>query len=94
MIIASDLLDILCCPSTHNPLTILDKEGIDSINKNISEKKLYNRAGKLVEEHLQGGLLEKVHNIVYPIKDGIPILLEDEGIQFNNNLHNTTTLSV
>ena len=40
-----------------------------------------NKGGKKVEEPLVAGLVREDKKVVYPIRDGIPVLLIDEGIE-------------
>ena len=39
-----------------------------------------NRAGQLVEEKIEGGLIRADGKFLYPIRHNIPMMLVDEGI--------------
>lgn len=78
--IDADLLKILCCPETHQPLTLAEGSLLQRLNDQISKNSLLNRAGKSVTRPCDGGLLRKDGQFVYPICAGIPILLIDESI--------------
>lgn len=76
------LLEILCCPETKQPVTLVGAEVIDRVNAAIQSRAVTNRGGKTVEEKIDGGLLREDRKFLYPIRDSIPIMLEDEAIPF------------
>jgi uncharacterized protein len=78
--IDADLLKILCCPESHQPLALADGTLVQRLNEQIAAGTLQNRAGKPVARKCDGGLLRKDGKFLYPICEGIPILLPDEGI--------------
>ena len=80
--IDDQLLDILCCPETKQPVTLVISDVIDRINAKIAGGELVNRDGQKVEEKIDGGLLREDRKFLYPIRDEIPIMLEDEAIPF------------
>ena len=80
--IDEQLLDILCCPETKQPVTLVEGAVIDRINEKIAAKELKNRNGELVEEKIDAGLVREDKQFIYPIRDSIPIMLIDEAIPF------------
>ncbi len=80
MPIDPSLLDILCCPETKQPMTILDVASLDVLNRKIANGELQNTAGNPVKEPLDGGLIRSDKKIAYPIREMIPIMLIEEGI--------------
>ena len=78
--IDKDLLQILACPETHQALAEADDALLARVNERISTGQAKNRAGNTVREKLEGGLVRQDGKLVYPIRDGIPVLLIDEGI--------------
>ena len=76
----AELLKILCCPETHQPLTLADTSVLQRLNEQIGAGRLLNRAGKPVTRKCDGGLIRKDGQFVYPICEDIPILLMDEAI--------------
>ncbi len=71
---------ILCCPENGTPLALADQAIVDSLNKAIAAGELNNVAGTLVESQLDGGLVREDGTRLYPVIDGIPVLLMDEAI--------------
>jgi uncharacterized protein YbaR (Trm112 family) len=74
------LLAMLVCPATRTPLAIADDRLIQAANRLIARRELRNQAGVILETPLDGGLLRGDRLGLYPIVDGIPILLIDECI--------------
>ncbi|MCP9452461.1 MAG: hypothetical protein NNA23_07225 [Nitrospira sp.] len=80
MPIDAELLAILCCPETKQPLTVADDSLVRRLNDQIREGKIKNRAEQVISDSLSGGLLRADGKILYPIIDDIPVLLIEEGI--------------
>ncbi|MGH9323295.1 MAG: Trm112 family protein [Vicinamibacteria bacterium] len=76
------LLEILVCPETKQPVTLIEGEPIDRINAAIQSRRVTNRGGRTVEEKIDGGLLREDRKYLYPIRESIPIMLEDEAVAF------------
>jgi uncharacterized protein YbaR (Trm112 family) len=74
------LLEILVCPQDHTPLTLADDELIARLNQEIAAGRIRNRVGDPVAEPITGGLLRQDRTVLYPIIDGIPVLLVEEAI--------------
>ena len=80
MAIDQQLLNILACPETKEPVLLADEILIARLNAAIETGTLKNRAGESVTERIGGGLVRRDQKYVYPIRDDIPIMLIDEGI--------------
>lgn len=74
------LLGMLACPETKQPMAIADAETVARLNALQREGKLKNRAGEPVGAQLESGLIRQDGAYLYPIIDGIPVMLPDEGI--------------
>ena len=75
-----ELLKILCCPETHQTLTVADATLVEKLNQQIGAGQLKNRGGKPVQEKMDGGLVRADGKYLYPISQKIPIMLVDEAI--------------
>jgi uncharacterized protein YbaR (Trm112 family) len=74
------LLKLLCCPETYQPLQLADSALIEQLNQKVRAGKATNRAGRTISEPLTAGLVRADGKLVYPIRKQIPVLLIDEGI--------------
>jgi uncharacterized protein YbaR (Trm112 family) len=82
--IASDLLQILCCPETHQSVRLAGPKLVEAINQQIRSGVLQHRGGRVVTEKLEGGIVRADGKVLYPIRGGIPILLVDEGMSLEH----------
>lgn len=80
IMIDKDLLAILCCPETKQPVTVADSHLVDKLNEAVARGGLNNKGKKLVSERMDGGLIRADEKILYPIREGIPVMLIEEGI--------------
>jgi len=74
------LLDILACPATRQPLALLEREGLDAVNRAIAAGSVRRRDDTPQAESLHEALVTRDRKLVYRIDDGIPVLLADEAI--------------
>jgi uncharacterized protein YbaR (Trm112 family) len=79
-VIDPELLDILVCPETKEPVRPARKDLLDRINEAIRKGSLTNRGGQLVEEVVDEGLVRQDGEVLYPVRDDIPVMLIDEAI--------------
>ncbi len=77
-----NLLDIICCPLTQLPLQLLDAERLKLMNQAITAGRVRNRGETAITRELREALVTRDGRLVYPIRDGIPILLEAEAIDW------------
>jgi uncharacterized protein len=78
--INKELLKIIVCPVNHQPLQIVDQKLLDKVNQAIGAGQVNDRAGRPLTAPIQEGLIRQDGQIIYPIRDNIPVLLADEGI--------------
>lgn len=74
------LLSILRCPISHKGLSILKKDRLERLNAAIDAGELVNQDGTRLAEPLAEALITDDGKRVYPVTDGIPVLLEGESI--------------
>lgn len=74
------LLTILQCPVTHKGLSVAQPAILNSVNAAIAAGSLLNHDGHAIAEPLSDALLTDDGKVLYPIVDGIPVLLEGESI--------------
>ncbi|MDX2253788.1 MAG: Trm112 family protein [Nitrospira sp.] len=75
-----DLLAILCCPETKQSVTVAESALVDKLNAAVARGGLKNKGKKPVSEQMDGGLIRADQKILYPIREGIPVMLIEEGI--------------
>jgi uncharacterized protein YbaR (Trm112 family) len=75
-----ELLDILACPETKEPVHLADQSLVDAVNARIERGEVRNRGGKRVEKKIDAGLVRADGAYLYPVEDDIPIMLVDEAI--------------
>jgi len=77
------LLDIVCCPVTKLPLQLLDAGRLTRLNEAIADGGVRNEGEAGVSDTLDEALVTRDGRLVYPVRDGIPILLEEECIRWS-----------
>lgn len=78
--ISKDLLEILACPETKAPLHQADPQLLERLNELIATGDLLNRDGDVVVDPLEEGLVREDGALLYPVREGIPIMLIGEAI--------------
>lgn len=75
-----ELLDILVCPETKQPVRPADAALLARVNAAIASGTMINRGGKPVSETVSEGLVREDGKILYPVRDDIPVMLIDEAL--------------
>lgn len=79
--VAPDLVEILICPETKQPVRLMDAAALGQLNARIRGGQLRNRGGAEVKQELAEALVREDGRIAYPVDDGIPVMLVDESIE-------------
>ncbi|MDH3305668.1 MAG: hypothetical protein OEM50_05745 [Gammaproteobacteria bacterium] len=74
------LLKILRCPVSHKGLSLLTKDKLERVNAAIAAGNLVNHEGSQLAKPLAEALITDDGKRIYPVADGIPVLLEGESI--------------
>ena len=80
MPIHKELLEVLVCPVTKQPLQLLSDEQLAKLNQRIAKGGVQNSGGANVDTAFEDGLITTDSKTIYRIDDGIPIMLAEEGI--------------
>lgn len=81
MPVPADLLEILVCPETKQPVRMAPADVIARLNERIRTGQLRNRGGAAVAKELVEGLLREDGRVLYPVDDDIPVMLVEESIE-------------
>jgi len=75
------LLTILRCPVTHKGLSQASAAILKQVNTAIESGNVGNRDGRALDEALSEALVtDDDGKVLYPVANGIPVLLEGESI--------------
>ncbi len=74
------LLDLLVCPVTRQPLSLLEGAGLDALNRAIAAGQVIRADGAPQRDRLREALITRDRKTVYRIDDGIPVLLAEDAI--------------
>ena len=75
-----EIIEILVCPATHQPLKMASKNDMAKIQKKYQESGLMRVDQKPVEEMPDSLLIRKDKQVAYLVIDQIPNLMVNEGI--------------
>ena len=83
MPVPEDLLEILVCPETRQPVQLATAEQLQSLNDRIQAGSLRNRGGEPVSDQILEGLVREDGQVLYVVDDGIPVMLIEESIELS-----------
>ena len=78
--VAPELVALLRCPETLQPLTTADGTLLGQLETRRIAGALRDRAGKPVDQMLTAGLVREDRKVIYPVRNGIPVLLIESAI--------------
>ena len=79
--ISPELLEILVCPETKQPVAPAAADVLARLNEAVRAGRVHTRGGRAVTEPIAEGLLRQDGRILYPVDDGIPVMLIEESIE-------------
>jgi len=77
------LLEILVCPATKTPVKLLAKDKLAILNREVDKGSLAYVDGSPVDGLLDEALITEDGRTLYRVSDGIPVMLEEQGISAN-----------
>lgn len=78
------LLGILCCPESRQSLRRADTDTVTSLNARIPTGGLVAKSGEVVGEPFDDGLVREDDRVLYPVRNGAPVLLVSAGIDIGD----------
>ena len=83
MPVSAELLEILVCPETKQPISVASDAVLATLNEKIQANSLKNRGGGRVKTAITEGLVREDGKILYVVDDGIPVMLIEESIELS-----------
>ena len=84
MPVSPELLELLVCPETRQPVRPAPPELLERVNTAIREGRVRNRGGTLLRDPLEEALVREDGRVLYPVEDGIPAMLVEESIELSD----------
>jgi len=78
-----DLLEILACPETKEPVHLADEALVARVNAAIEAGRVRSRDGNPVTRSMDAALVREDGKVLYAVRGGIPIMLVDESIDLD-----------
>lgn len=75
-----EFLKILACPETKQSLQAADAPTLARVNAAIDAGSLLTRANQKVTRKIEAGLVRRDGQVLYPIREEIPVMLIEESI--------------
>ena len=75
-----EFLAILRCPKTRKPLRMATESELRDLNQRIAGEQLTDASGRKRAQPVSEGLVPEGEPVLYPVEEGIPVLLVDEAL--------------
>lgn len=75
-----EFLKILACPETRQSLQAADARTLERLNAAIDAGSLVTRGNQKVTRRLDAGLVRRDGQVLYPVREDIPVMLIEESI--------------
>ncbi len=76
-----EFVKMLRCPETRQPLTLAGPDLLRELNGRIRSGQVRTRGGGKVEQPCDAGLVREDRRVLYPVRDGIPVMLIAESVE-------------
>jgi uncharacterized protein YbaR (Trm112 family) len=76
-------IEMLRCPVTRQPVEAMPRHRLRALNEAIAAGGARRVDGTTVQDALQAALVTRDGRRAYPVRDGIPVMLADEGIELD-----------
>lgn len=83
MSVSQELLDILVCPETKQPVSLASDDVLAELNRRIDDGSLRNRGGEPVRTPIREALVREDGRLLYVVDDSIPVMLVEESIELD-----------
>ncbi len=81
MPVSPELLEILVCPETKQPVHLAGDDVLSKLNAEIEAGNLRNRGGDAVSKRVEEALVREDGKVLYVVDDSIPVMLIEESIE-------------
>ena len=81
MPVSPELLEILVCPETQQPVGPAPDDVVRKLADAATAGQLRNRGGNRIDKAPSEGLLRQDGRVFYPVEDDIPVMLIEESIE-------------
>ena len=78
------LLEILVCPKSKKKLQSADSRIIEKVNDKINSGECRDISLNTVEEPLTDALLQPEEQILYPVRNEIPVMIYEQAIDISD----------
>jgi uncharacterized protein YbaR (Trm112 family) len=81
MAVSTELIEILVCPETRQPVSLATEDTLERVNEQARQGQLRNRGGDTVKGPITEALVREDARILYIVEDDIPVMLIEESIE-------------